>query len=470
MVAKLINEVLVAMGSSLSSNQQERLRSVLQQTFSKVELIEKTESDTGSEDVSVIQTFLAAKRVEGCSEKSMHYYDSTIRNALRAINKSVKDISTDDLRHYLDDYQQRSGASRVTVDNIRRILSSFFAWLEEEFYIVKSPVRRIHKVKTGKVVKETYSDEALELMSPSWMCENFSSGGRSGKRLKKANYGDYAKHLVDFVNYMKGQGVNIHGISVQNEPDYGQEWTWWTSAECVEFLAKYGSQIKKVTKMISPETFQYNKQYYKDILGNSQANANTDIFATHFYGTLRSQMDFPQLETNLYPRELWMTEVYVPNSSSSADKWPEAIEVAVNMHNAFVIGGMNAYVWWYIRRSYGPMLENGNISKRGYMMAHFSKWVRPFAGRIGATEQPTNNVWISAYKNYQGSLVIVAINNSDTGYSQQFEVKGFTVKRVDRYRTTSSENLGLTANIALTGNGFWAYLGARSVQTFVCTS
>ena len=305
---------------------------------------------------------------------------------------------------------------------------------------------------------------------PSWMCENFSSGGRSGKRLKKANYGDYAKHLVDFVNYMKGQGVNIHGISVQNEPDYGQEWTWWTSAECVEFLAKYGSQIKKVTKMISPETFQYNKQYYKDILGNSQANANTDIFATHFYGTLRSQMDFPQLETNLYPRELWMTEVYVPNSSSSADKWPEAIEVAVNMHNAFVIGGMNAYVWWYIRRSYGPMLENGNISKRGYMMAHFSKWVRPFAGRVGATEQPTNNVWISAYKNYQGSLVIVAINNSDTGYSQQFEVKGFTVKRVDRYRTTSSENLGLTANIALTGNGFWAYLGARSVQTFVCTS
>ena len=202
MVAKLINEVLVAMGSSLSSNQQERLRSVLQQTFSKVELIEKTESDTGSEDVSVIQTFLAAKRVEGCSEKSMHYYDSTIRNALRAINKSVKDISTDDLRHYLDDYQQRSGASRVTVDNIRRILSSFFAWLEEEFYIVKSPVRRIHKVKTGKVVKETYSDEALELMRDS--CDNardlaiidiLSSTGMRVGELVKLNRDD-----IDFQN------------------------------------------------------------------------------------------------------------------------------------------------------------------------------------------------------------------------------------------------------------------------------
>ena len=193
MVAKLINEVLVAMGSSLSSNQQERLRSVLQQTFSKVELIEKTESDTGSEDVSVIQTFLAAKRVEGCSEKSMHYYDSTIRNALRAINKSVKDISTDDLRHYLDDYQQRSGASRVTVDNIRRILSSFFAWLEEEFYIVKSPVRRIHKVKTGKVVKETYSDEALELMRDS--CDNARATGMRVGELVKLNRDD-----IDFQN------------------------------------------------------------------------------------------------------------------------------------------------------------------------------------------------------------------------------------------------------------------------------
>ena len=202
MVAKLINEVLVAMMPSLSSSQQDRLKTVLQQTFEKVELIEKTESDTDKEDFSVVQTFLAAKRVEGCSEKSMHYYESTIKNALTSIKKSINDISTDDLRHYLDDYQRRSGASRVTVDNIRRILSSFFAWLEEEFYIVKSPVRRIHKVKTGKVVKETYSDEALELMRDS--CDNTrdlamidmlaSTGMRVGE-LIKLNRND-----IDFQN------------------------------------------------------------------------------------------------------------------------------------------------------------------------------------------------------------------------------------------------------------------------------
>ena len=201
MVAKLMNQVLQAMSQTLGSQQLERLKDVLEATFKDVELIEKCESKVEN-DLSIVSTFLSAKRVEGCSEKSMLYYESTIQNALQAIGKGVKDISTDDLRKYLDDYQQRSGASKVTVDNIRRILSSFFSWLEEEFYIIKSPVRRIHKVKTGKVVKETYSDEALELMRDS--CENSrdlalidilaSTGMRVGE-LVKLNRAD-----IDFQN------------------------------------------------------------------------------------------------------------------------------------------------------------------------------------------------------------------------------------------------------------------------------
>ena len=108
--------------------------------------------------------YLAAKRVEGCSEKTLGYYSATIQNALSIIQKPVKYITTDDLRHYLDTYQRKGGASKVTIDNIRRVLSSFFSWLENEDYILKSPVRRIHKVRTGKTVKETYSDESLEIM------------------------------------------------------------------------------------------------------------------------------------------------------------------------------------------------------------------------------------------------------------------------------------------------------------------
>jgi len=194
MIANLINQVLQAMSKTLGNQEIERLKDVLEITFSNVEIFEKTESDAAI-DASIIKTFLSAKRVEGCSEKSMRYYESTIRNALTTVGKNVKDVSTDDLRQYLDEYQQRSGASRVTVDNIRRILSSFFAWLEEEFYIVKSPVRRIHKVKTGKVVKETHSDESCETTRDLAMIDILASTGMRVGELVKLNRGD-----IDFQN------------------------------------------------------------------------------------------------------------------------------------------------------------------------------------------------------------------------------------------------------------------------------
>ena len=150
----------------------------------------------------LVSVFLAAKRVEGCSEKTVRYYDSTIRNVLTAVCKDIKQITTDDLRMYLDEYQKRSNASKVTIDNIRRILSSFFSWLEDEDYIVKSPVRRIHKVKTCKTVKETYSDEALELMRDNSECirdlaiiDILASTGMRVGELVKLNRGD-----IDFEN------------------------------------------------------------------------------------------------------------------------------------------------------------------------------------------------------------------------------------------------------------------------------
>lgn len=120
--------------------------------------------DASDNRPALLPMFISAKRVEGCSEKSLRYYESTIRNMLEAIDKLECQITTEDLRSYLDAYQQRGTVSKVTLDNIRRVLSSFFSWLEDENYIMKSPVRRIHKVKTGKTVKETYSDESLELM------------------------------------------------------------------------------------------------------------------------------------------------------------------------------------------------------------------------------------------------------------------------------------------------------------------
>lgn len=163
MIETLMNEIEQAMIPALNNEQLSQLRKVMEFTFRNISVTEKEQAEQSADD-RIVEKFLAAKRVEGCSDKSMHYYKSTLNNALRKVGKDVKHITTDDLRTYLDEYQQTSGASRVTVDNIRRILSSFFSWLEDESYIIKSPVRRIHKVKTGKTVKETYTDEALERM------------------------------------------------------------------------------------------------------------------------------------------------------------------------------------------------------------------------------------------------------------------------------------------------------------------
>ena len=164
MIDNLINEIEQAMLNVLDNEQLSQLRKVLNYTFRNLCVTEKEPLNAEGNNQVLIENFIAAKKVEGCSDKSISYYKSTIINALKKIEKEVVHVTTDDLRGYLNDYQAESGASKVTVDNIRRILSSFFSWLEEENYIVKSPVRRIHKVKVGKTVKETYTDEALEQM------------------------------------------------------------------------------------------------------------------------------------------------------------------------------------------------------------------------------------------------------------------------------------------------------------------
>lgn len=160
----LINEIQQAMLDVLDNEQMTQLRKVLEYALRNATVTIKDPAEETNDSDKLVESFLSAKKVEGCSPNSMAYYRSTLHNALASIGKGVTRISTDDLRTYLNDYQERSGASKVTVDNIRRILSSFFSWLEEENYIVKSPVRRIHKVKVGKTVKETYTDESLELM------------------------------------------------------------------------------------------------------------------------------------------------------------------------------------------------------------------------------------------------------------------------------------------------------------------
>lgn len=163
----VINDVIQGMLPFLDNSQLEELQKVLKKTLFDKTVIENEPLAPKSKDEAnrqLTDKFLAAKRIEGCSEKSLKYYTATIEAMLNTIGKEVKHIVTDDLREYLTEYQRNKNSSKVTIDNIRRILSSFFSWLEDEDYILKSPVRRIHKVKTTANIKETYSDESLELM------------------------------------------------------------------------------------------------------------------------------------------------------------------------------------------------------------------------------------------------------------------------------------------------------------------
>ena len=163
MKQNLINDVVQEMIPFLNNAQAEKLQMVLQHTLFNYEVVESENKDNDSEQ-NLVELFLSAKRIEGCSEKSLKYYNATIQALLDGVGKPIKHIQTDDIRNYLTEYQTKKKSSRVTIDNIRRILSSFFSWLEDEDYILKSPVRRIHKVKTASNIKETYSDEELELM------------------------------------------------------------------------------------------------------------------------------------------------------------------------------------------------------------------------------------------------------------------------------------------------------------------
>ena len=159
----LIKDVIQEMLPYLNNGQNKKLQEILQYVLVKYE-VTKTQDKIKETEQDFIKLFLSAKRIEGCSEKSLKYYQATIETMVNDLQKEVKHIVTDDIRRYLTEYQQKKNSSKVTIDNIRRILSSFFSWLEDEDYILKSPVRRIHKVKTGINIKETYSDEMLEVM------------------------------------------------------------------------------------------------------------------------------------------------------------------------------------------------------------------------------------------------------------------------------------------------------------------
>ena len=198
--------VLNEMAAYLSITQMKKLQEVIVKTFAENE----------SEKVKIsneeyMNMFLAAKQIEGCSERTIKYYKVTVEHMLNRIPTEVRKITTDDIRGYLAEYQQTNSCSKVTVDNVRRNLSSFFSWLEEEDYILKSPMRRIHKIKTKQSVKEIITDEMIERLRDNCKCARdlamidllYSTGIRVGE-LVGLNKSDIDFEERECIVYGKG--------------------------------------------------------------------------------------------------------------------------------------------------------------------------------------------------------------------------------------------------------------------------
>ena len=246
-MASKITEIEQAMLQYLNNQQMEELPRVLVRT------LDDTNDSANDEERDFLAVYIAAKRVEGCSDKTLHYYEASITNALNSIQKPVRQITTDDLRLYLDTYQQRNNAGKVTIDNIRRVLSSFFSWLEDEDYILKSPVRRIHKVKTGKTVKETYSDEALEIMR------------------------DHAENIRDLaiIDLLASTGMRVGELVQLNREDID-----FANRECIVFGK--GDKERKVY-------FDARAKIHLQNYVNSRSDDNPALFVTllHPYNRLK---------------------------------------------------------------------------------------------------------------------------------------------------------------------------------------
>jgi O-glycosyl hydrolase len=266
--------------------------------------------------------------------------------------------------------------------------------------------------------------------------------------LRTDAYDDYADHLTAFANYMSSNGAPLFAVSVQNEPDWlpDYESCGWSPTQMQNFLNNNASVIP--TRVIAPETVHYKEDYVSAVASSAECN----IVGVHAYGGTI---------TYYSGKEYWQTEHFT-SSDVSGDLWPDALEVGKEIHDCMT-ANMNAYIWWYIRRSYGPIAEDGHVTKRGYVMSHFAKFARPGYVKVDATANPSSGVYVTAYKS-GSTLVIVAVNQNSSSRSVTFSLSGGSVSSYTKYETSSSNSLSNMGSVGSTDT-----LAANSINTYVGT-
>ena len=285
----------------------------------------------------------------------------------------------------------------------------------------------------------------------------------NGGKLKPEYYDEYATHLLNFVDFMSRNGAPLYTVSVQNEPDWHPDYEScdWSGDDFVSFLNSQGARFGSNIKVTVGESVGFAKRFTDPVLNSPTAVQHADIIAGHLYGAV--PQDYPLARAK--GKEVWMTEHYT-DSKNDADVWPLALDVGTELHRS-MIANFNAYIWWYIRRSYGFIKENGQVSKRGYIMAQYARYVRPDYKRIGATEKPYSDVSVSAFKGPNNKIVMVVVNTGTSSRSLNLAMQNASVANLVKYSTSATLNVGYGGTTKVTNGATTVFVEPQSVTTFV---
>ena len=308
----------------------------------------------------------------------------------------------------------------------------------------------------AEVAKYAQDRGAIVFASPWNAPDDMLDPNQTELRKLPEKYDDYVAHLNSFDNFMQTQGVNLHAISIQNEPDIG-EWTQWTQTEIENFTRDHAGGIN--TTVITAESFNFNRSYYNNVLNDDIAVNNVDIVGGHIYGGGLGPFELAEQKG----KEIWMTEYLLNDYSGEYDgnprwnafteleKWEQTLEMLETIHEAME-SNWNAYTWWYLKRYYSFIGEgqqgttNGQILKRGFAYSHFSKFIRPGYIRVANNMQFTGDLMSTTYRG-NNETVIVIINSNSNSLELDISVDGNTPANGTAYTTTLSSNRDETALI-----------------------
>ncbi len=315
---------------------------------------------------------------------------------------------------------------------------------------------------------------AIVFASPWDAPEDMRDPTKSDRVILPSKYGDYVDHLNSFNTFMSNNGVDLFAISMQNEPDIG-EWTQWTTTEVLDFVKHHANNINN--KVITAESFNFNRVYYDILLQDPQAAANIDIVGGHIYGNGLGKVESAEAAN----KEVWMTEYLLnefddnmpsDNWSTISDeaKWTQSLYMLETVHEAME-SNWSAYIWWYLKRYYsfiGDGLQgstDGEILKRGWAFSHFSKYIRPGFVRVDVANENDIDLKVTAYED-NSKIVIVVLNDTSSAVNKvQFKVPAITEAKA--YQTSMAknrENVPLSVNA---DNVEFGFVPKESITTII---